>query len=180
MKTEDIVEKIKNGGGVRADLSGVDLSGVNLSGVDLTGAILSYANLSGAVLYEVNLYGANLYGANLSNANLSKAYLRCTDLIKATLDGVKGIKYLGGFDYRGYVLVSWKFQGEIRFNVGCRYFRTAEDAIAHWSSADYPNEELGARYVKSVKSLMKMWEEENEVIDVTFLLSVKSGQQLKN
>lgn len=48
---------------------------------------------------------------------------------------------------RGYVLVS--VGG--RYMAGGRSFSNAADAIAHWSSPDYPDPERGAGFVEAIK-----------------------------
>ena len=78
---------LKDGSGIRADLSRANLSGANLSGADLSGAILSRADLSRADLSWADLSRANLSGANLSGADLSGADLSWANLSRANLSG---------------------------------------------------------------------------------------------
>ncbi len=124
----------------------------NLSGANLSGANLRWANLSEANLSEANLSGANLSGANLSGANLSEA-----NLSGANLSEADGIKYIGGFDKRGWILVAWKKDNSLYFNAGCRSFEK-EKAISHWGESDYPDQERGKKYVASIEFLSKLWE----------------------
>ena len=70
MARQELIEKIKNGECVGADLIGADLRSA-----DLRGAILSCANLRGADLRNADLKDADLMGANLSDADLSGADL---------------------------------------------------------------------------------------------------------
>ncbi len=92
-----------------------------------------------ADLREANLRGANLWEANLWGANLREA----------NLGGARGIWYFG-FDERGYVLICWNRNNERWFNAGCRSF-SADEALAHWSNPDYPDQKRGQQYVNIIK-----------------------------
>ncbi|HRA20745.1 MAG: pentapeptide repeat-containing protein [Anaerolineae bacterium] len=101
---EDILARISQPEGPRADLSGEDLSGADLSRLDLRGVDLSRADLSAADLRWAVLEGADLHssvlrkadvrwaimrGANLRQADLGRANLGWADLAGADLSGAE-------------------------------------------------------------------------------------------
>jgi len=101
---EDILSRITQTEGPRADLSGLDLSGADLSRLDLRGVDLSRADLSAADLRWAVLEGADLHssvlrkadvrwaimrGANLRQADLGRANLGWADLAGADLSGAE-------------------------------------------------------------------------------------------
>ena len=60
------------------------------------------------------------------------------------------------FDERGYVLIMFNHEGSHGFISGCKSFATAEGAIAHWGSPDYPRRERGQMYVDAIRLMDKM------------------------
>lgn len=101
---EDILARINQNEGPRADLSGLDLTGADLSRLDLRGVDLSRADLSAADLRWAVLEGADLHssvlrkadvrwaimrGANLRQADLGRANLGWADLAGADLSGAE-------------------------------------------------------------------------------------------
>ena len=135
-----------------ADLSGADLSGADLRGANLRGANLRGANLRGAYLIYADLSGADLRHANLIYADLSGADLRHANLCYADLIGAKGISFIG-FDSRGWVLVCWWKNGDPLFTAGCHKGLSLQEALDHWGSDAYPDQERGERYCSAVKFL---------------------------
>ena len=87
MARQELIEKIKNGECVGADLIGADLRSADLRGAILQDAKLIGADLSGANLYRANLMGANLRGADLRNADLKDTDLMGANLSDADLSG---------------------------------------------------------------------------------------------
>ena len=130
----------------RADLRGVNLYGVNLHGADLRAANLSGCNLGGANLCEADLTGAYLRGANLREAYLYGVNLSGAYLTGAYLTGARGVAF-ASFDERGYELACWLLEGVPRFTAGCHCGLTLDEAVAHWGSKEYPNQERGHSYV---------------------------------
>ena len=85
VSVKDCIEKNKDEGFYRADLSYADLSSADLSYANLSSANLSYANLRSANLRSADLSYANLSSANLRYANLSYADLSYANLSYADL-----------------------------------------------------------------------------------------------
>ena len=87
-----IVEQIRHGQALYADLRGCNLSGAKLAGeslrcANLDGADLSGADLRGADLMAATLRNANLSRADLTDAFLTRAALPRAEIREATLDG---------------------------------------------------------------------------------------------
>ena len=146
-----------------ADLTGADLTGANLTDANLTRADLREANLTRADLTRADLTRANLTRADLTRADLSGADLTRADLSEANLTraNLSEANLTGAIipytmlDERGYSL-AYQWDGDtLWFYAGCRTF-TLDQAIAHWSSLDYPDAQRGQRYVKTCQFLHEM------------------------
>ena len=144
-----------------ANLRGANLREANLFGADLFGADLRGADLRSADLRGANLRGADLRGANLRGANLRGANLRGANLREANLRGVRDVAF-ASFDARGYVLVCWLLEGAARFTAGCHRGLTLDEAVAHWGSKEYPDQERGQSYVSACKFLAEVINKERD------------------
>ena len=149
--TEDTPARVKVGLAVRwghqndaclrdASLRGAYLRGAYLRGASLRDADLTGADLGCADLTGTNLGGAYLEDAYLGGADLEDAYLGGADLRDAYLGGTYLVD--GGQRRDGFRFVGWVRDGVLQIRAGCRNFAITE-ARGHWSSPDYPNEELG-------------------------------------
>lgn len=102
---DDILERLRQAEGPRADLSGLDLSGADLSRLDLRGVDLSRADLSAADLRWAVLEGADLHSSVLRKADVRWAVLRGAVLKQADLGRANlGWADLAGADLRGAAL----------------------------------------------------------------------------
>lgn len=90
-------------------------------------------------------------------------YLSYTN-IKAMPDGlhVGGRLYLGGTnipaihtDDRGYQLRAVKLASGWCYTAGCRTFKSAEDALAHWGADDYPDKARGKGFCDAIRKHME-------------------------
>lgn len=137
------------------NLRGANLRGAYLQGADLRGANLRCADLYRAKLYRANLrracvYGTDLFAINMGFVKPREAYLADTDLTD-----LRNAKELIVDDPRGHRLLVVKYLGGWQVFAGCRYFKTIDDAIQHWSSPGYPDRKLGMRYVQALTNFAK-------------------------
>ena len=129
-----------------ADVSSCDFRGADLRGSDMQYADMRWTDLRGADLRWAELFNANLYGADLRGVMLDKAVLESAVLVEA-----KGATHLLT-DHREnviYMLFAIEAHEGLRFVAGCRNF-TLREALEHWGSLKYPDQDRGARYVDAI------------------------------
>ena len=127
----------------------------DLSVAVLRGADLRVADLQGADLQRADLRWANLQGADLQRANLRGADLQGADLRWADLRGAKGWLLLDMTDPRGYQPMATEKDGVWFIQAGCHKF-TVEEALQHWGKQYSGDRDIGDRYLRAIKELLRL------------------------